>query len=295
MTKKIALLMVVMLLASALVFVACSQNAGGGGGTKPPAQKLEVKDKKGTVSENLVRNGNFDDAESEYTDVEHASSDQGVDASIVADVGIGGSKALKVESIKNWGEIDIDMTRVYGRGKSYYIEASFKDDGTPADKKDSAIPHFSFTVVSNYILEKYGKEYYDVTKWDEGDDIYEGNEPMDDDIAAVTFGIETNQDAVPLADASLSSTDGWQTLSAIIPATVIDKFIGDSTLYKFTLSFYVGQYSDEPTGGQYGYKYLVDNVVVKDLNTEIDATGAYIDDSEYVPKEEEKPVEDDDE
>ena len=283
MTKKITLVMLVLLIVSAFVFVSCDQEAGGG--IAKPTQKLPVKDKLGIASGNLVRNGNFDDPESEYTDVQHASSDQGVNASIVDGIGIDGSKALRVEQIKNWGEIDIDMTSVYGRGKSYYIEASFKDDGNTIT--DDPTPHFSFTVVSNYIVDKYGKEYYDVTVWDEGDDIYSGNDPMDDDIALATFGIMTNQDAEELSDE-------WQTLSAIIPATVIDSFIGDSTLYKFTLTFFVGTYDDDKEKGQKGYKYLVDNVIIKDLNTEIDSTGAYIDDSNYVPKEEEKPEEDED-
>ena len=262
MAKKIALLMVALLLCSAVVFVSCSQNAGGNS-IKPPREKVE-NDGEGTHSSNLVPSCDFEGSS-------HKVKKDGSDIEVVEGAGIGGSNALYVfqNSGEGYGEVLIDATEFYGRGKSYYVEASFKNiggEGTPTSDVNAKI---DFTVVSGAGYNKYKKTYdipgqydYDLLSDDKALEIFD----------MVTYGAS----GVAIDD----ETPEWHTLSAILDAETIDTMITkqtedygtsadeEPTLYLMSFVFLVGTHPSQD-----GYKYYLDNIKIIDLNSELDRTG----------------------
>ena len=278
MAKKITLTMLVLLIASALVFVSCTQEASGGKKPAPtPAPEDDFDDldpvynTKGTAQDLLV-NGNFDVYDT-LTEWVHDDAEM----TMATGVGIDDSDAMRVyqgaikdPSKEEWGQTSIDLTEYYGRGKSYYFEASFKLEQCERTANIDKTAHISFTVCSGAVKDAVAthsdwEDYYSC------DDIYQGTF-MDKTAASEFFGL-------PLAGTSkeINETE-WVTLSAILDAETIDKLLVDTTkaypngssptMYKLLAVFYVG--SD---GYQGGYTYLMDNVVIKDLNKEIEAEG----------------------
>ena len=261
MTKKITFALFVMLIVSAFVFVSCNQEAGGVPGPAPTPREPVVNEL-GEESANLVYNGDFNNGDD--SDV----IEDGSDIEIQADTGIDGSGAMFVfqNSGEGYGEVMVDITKYYGRGKSYYVEASFKNvggEGTPATDRMAKI---SFSVVSGAGYNKYKKTYdvpgqYDYT-WI-------------DDAQALSIFEKTTGGA-----AGVDISDGqWHTISGILDAETIDTMITsqtsehgtgaeEPTLYYMSVSIFVGSW---PT--QDGYKYLLDNVKIIDLNVELDRTG----------------------
>ncbi len=263
MAKRITFSLIVLLIASALVFVSCSQEAAEGGKKIPPkpAQDEPVENVLGEVSENLIENGTFD-----VENNKGVVSDEDAGVTFVEGLGIGGSNAIDVITVEKYGSINIDFTEFYGRGKSYYVEASFKNNGSVNTSDPTA--HIDVTVVSGAVqdaVKSQGWEgYYDC------DDIYEGGVLSDDD-ALDLFEIETSS-----GGATLSDTE-WVTVSCIIDAETIEALLvnttnkygsGDPTIYKLMAVFYVGH-----NDAQDNYHYLVDNIVIKDLNAELDVEG----------------------
>lgn len=266
MAKKITFTLLVLLIASAFVFVSCNQEAGEGGGggigpaPKPNEDLVKVENKAGTVSANLVFGGDLEDTD---TDLQG----DGATAEIVADEGVGGSHALYVQQTENYGEVLMDLTDYYGRGKSYYVEASFRNAGIEGARTDDLNAKIDFSVVAGQGYASTGRDY-DVPGQ------YEGSW-MDDESAEELFGLATEGAAGTPIDA-----DEYVTISAVLDAETIESLLvnqttlcggGDVTLYKLAVVFYVGTYSDGE--GQTGYKYYLDNVVIKDLNKEIKKTG----------------------
>jgi len=296
MAKKITLIMFVLLIASAFVFVSCDPEAGGGG-NKPtpvkPADKDPIEVKLGQMSDNLVYNGDFENAKPE-----HDFSSEDATIEIVED---GSNKALSVIQVEPWGDVPLDITEYYGRGKSYLISAKFKNNGST--REDYLDAHVSFTVVSGAVMEavksgQYKKKngdpweaYYDC------DDIYQGSW-YSDALAYETFGIETNAAGVELSDTE------YVEVTAILDAQTIENLLVDTTtkytpgkeptMAKLLAVFYVGNYDAD--GGQSGYSYYLDDVVIKDLNSELERQGlTYIPeapaDPDPEPEEEEEEFE----
>lgn len=263
MAKKITFtLLVGLLIASALVFVSCKQDPGSqpGPAPSPDPELTPVVNKLGEVGGNLVYGG---DLEGEDTDLQG----DGATVEIMEQVGVDGSRALYVEQTENYGEVLMDLTDYYGRGKSYYVEASFKNAGVEGARTDDLNAKIDFSVVAGQGYASTGRDY-DVPGQ------YEGGW-MDDDSAAEIFGFETEG-----AQGTDLSDGEWVTISAVLDAEQIEELLvnqtklcggGDVTLYKLAVVFYVGTYSDGD--GQTGYKYYLDNVVIKDLNKEIKKTG----------------------
>lgn len=263
MAKKITFtLLVGLLIASALVFVSCKQDPGSqpGPAPSPDPELTPVVNKLGEVGSNLVYGG---DLEGEDTDLQG----DGATVEIMDQVGVDGSRALYVEQTENYGEVYLDLTDFYGRGKSYYVEASFKNAGVEGARTDDLNAKIDFSVVAGQGYASTGRTY-DVPGQ------YDGSW-MDDDSAAEVFGFETEG----AQGTSLEDGD-WVTISAILDAETIESLLvnqttlcggGDVTLYNLAVVFYVGTYSDGD--GQTGYKYYLDNVVVKDLNKEIKKSG----------------------
>ena len=265
MTKKITLVMLVLLIVSAFVFVSCEQ-AGEAPGQK--SNLLPVVNVKGTESNNLVFGG---DMEKSSTDCEG----DGAKAELVAGEGVDGSKALFVDSNKHYGEVMVDLTEYYGRGKSYYVEASFRNAGIEGARTDDLNAKIDFNAVSGAGFKATGRTYDIPGQYDGG--------WMDPEAALEVFGYEIEGDG---AEGAEMSDDEWVTVAGILDAETIDNLLvnqtklnggGDVTLYELTVVFYVGTYQDEDAGegpGQRGYKYYLDNVVIKDLNKELKRTGA---------------------
>ncbi len=264
MAKKITFAMLVLLIVSAFVFVSCDQEAaGGGGGNQPlPQPKAKVENKAGEVSENLVYNGDLES--------EDAPDLQGDGASILRTEGVGvnNSYALLVTQNENYGEVMVDFTDYYGRGKSYYVEASFKNVGGEGTNTDDLTAYLAFSLVAGQGYEATGRTY-DVPGQ------YEGGWLSDDDAFEI-FGIETN-----MAGEDISNGE-WHTVAAIVDAEQIEELLksetqlnggsGDPTLHTFNIVFFVGTYSEDGPG-QKGYVYYLDNVVIKDLNKELKREG----------------------
>ena len=260
MARKLTILSIIcMLLVSALIFVSCNQEAGGGAKPGPaPAAKEKVENVAGEVSNNLVYNGNFDSGE------DSDLVDDGSTIEIVADEGIEGSSALLVTQTENYGEVMVDITKYYGRGKSYYVEGWFKNVGGADTRTDDLTAYIAFNIVTGGGYTTTGQTY----------DIpgqYDGSW-LSDDEAEEIFGIETNCIGESIADGD------WHKVSAILDAEQIEAVMlseddqchwtGDTTMYLLAAVFYVGTYPNQD-----GYKYLLDNVVIKDLNKEIKRQG----------------------
>ena len=260
MTKKITFTLLVMLVVSAFVFVSCNQEQNVPG--PAPTPREPVVNELGEESANLVYNGDFNNGTD--TDV----VEDGSEIAIQADTGIGGSGALYVfqNSGEGYGEVMVDITKYYGRGKSYYVEASFKNVGGEGTPETDIMAKLSFSVVSGAGYDKYKKTYDVPGQYDYG--------WIDDALAAEIFEKTTS------GAGGVDISDGeWHTISAVLDAETIETMITtqtethgtgatEPTLYYMAVSIFVGTW---PT--QDGYKYLLDNVKIIDLNAELDRTG----------------------
>ena len=260
MTKKITFTLLVMLIVSAFVFVSCQQEQNVPG--PAPTPREPVVNELGEESANLVYNGDFNNGTD--TDV----TEDGSEIEIQATTGIEGSGALYVfqNSGEGYGEVMVDITKYYGRGKSYYVEASFKNVGGEGTPATDIMAKISFSVVSGAGYDKYQKTYdvpgqYDYS-W------------IDDAQALEIFEKKTG------GAGGVDISDGeWHTISGVLDAETIDTMITtqtqdhgtgatEPTLYYMSVAIFVGTW---PT--QDGYKYLLDNVKIIDLNAELERTG----------------------
>ena len=275
MTKKITFTLLVMLIVSAFVFVSCNQEQNVPG--PAPTPREPVVNELGEESANLVYNGDFNNGTD--TDV----VEDGSEIAIQADTGIGGSGALYVfqNSGEGYGEVMVDITKYYGRGKSYYVEASFKNVGGEGTPETDIMAKLSFSVVSGAGYDKYKKTYDVPGQYDYG--------WIDDALAAEIFEKTTS------GAGGVDISDGeWHTISAVLDAETIETMITtqteahgtgatEPTLYYMAVSIFVGTW---PT--QDGYKYLLDNVKIIDLNDELDRTGRTWEDPTAAEEEEEE-------
>ena len=226
----------------------------------------EVTNVSGTVGENLVYGGDFERGG------DHDVMGDGAALEVVANKGIDGSNALRVQQTELYGEVYIDITKYYGQGKSYYVEASFKNNDST--KVSDLTARIDYWVVSGAVVKavdsQWWEGYYDC------DEIYTG-EFLSNNEAMNVFGIETDGYEKTITD------DGYVTIRGIIPASEIDRVLvettnqygsGEPTMYLLSVVFYVGSFLNQD-----GYNYYLDNVIIKDLNTEIPRQGATYDPS----------------
>ena len=277
MAKKITFTMLVLLIVSAFVFVSCEQEAGGGGVPGPaPTPKAKIENVAGEVSGNIVYNGDFESGEDSDLDGDGAS------IQVVAEEGNESNHVLLVDQAETYGEVMMDITKYYGAGKSFYVEGWFKDAGSTNTLDPTA--KLSFNIVTGGGYETV-HQTYDIPGQYDGD-------WFSDDEAEEIFGIETNNIGEDISDGE------WHKVSAILDAEQIDAVMkseddqchwtGDQTMYLLAVVWYVGTYPD-----QGGYKYYLDNVVVKDLNRELPTQGRTYEAPEE--PEEEEPEEEEEE
>ena len=252
MVKKATLILIIcMLLISACVFVSCKEEAvtpPAGGGSEASEDYTDPEGK------NLI------DGDFELGDEGDIIAD-GSELSVVDKAGLKGSKALFVEQTANYGQIYVDITEFYGAGKDYYVAASFKNNGS-TNKKDLTA-YLSYTVVPGWVVEACeaaieagGTEEGDMIYDYEYDEIYGGGFYSDED-ALELYGITTTSEGLSINDSS------YVRVSAIIPSEEIEEIVAGTKLAKLYLTIMVGTYPN-----QGGYNYYLDDVVVKDLDTE---------------------------
>jgi hypothetical protein len=281
--------MLVLLVVSAFVFVSCSPEAGGGGGVNPgpgpaPKPKEEVKNVLGDMK--TIIDYDFDE-EAPHKQL----TGDGSTLTYAEGKGMDNSDAILVEQNYNYGQVAIDMTKFYARGKSYYIEAYFRF----ADDVEGALESNACAKVDFSLITGAGYNYYpDHQTWDipgqyDGSMMYSDPEDI--------FELE---DELTLQEGEdiTNPKDQWHKVCGLLDAKAIETVIasmddqchatGESTLYEFNLILLVGTYSDDETAGQKGYKYYLDNVKVIDLNDEIDVEGQTYE----IPEEEEGDGED---
>ena len=58
-------------------------------------------------------------------------------------------------------------------------------------------------------------------------------------------------------------SDNWQKIQYIIPSTAIEEKVNNSGVYEFLIAFCAGPQ------GEAGYSYLIDDISIKDLNSEL--------------------------
>ena len=235
-----------------------------------PAGEKDIENKAGTASNNLVYNSNFESG---------SDTDLMADGSVievVSGAGIDGSNAMAVTQTENYGEVLFDITDYYGRGKSYYVEASFRNAYADGARTDDLNAKIGFCITSGAGYDLYHKTYDLPGQYDESGQYI--NNWLDDNETYRIFEIHTGG-----AEGTNFSDGRWHTISGIIDAEQIEQLLVEQTqlcegedvsLYNFIVVFYVGTYSYEEGAGQSGYVYYLDNVVIKDLNSEISRTGA---------------------
>ncbi len=249
MVKKATLIMIIcMLLVSACVFVSCKEEP-----LAPPAsqkkERAEVENTVGTPGENLVE---------DLTDIK----EDGSTLEIAAGAGYSGGDAIIVTQTATYGEVVFDLTPYYGSGKSYYVEAWYKNNGST--REDDPTAYVSFSIVTGSGYDATGQTY-DI------DGQYDGDW-MDNDEALDFFELETNSGGADISDGA------WHKVSAVLDAENIEKVMlgedsqnngdGDPTMYLLSIVFFVGKYPNQD-----GYIYYLSDIVVKDLNTELEVEG----------------------
>ena len=264
MAKKIALLMVALLLCSAVVFVSCSQNPSNGG-TEDEDDREPVENCVGTISDNLLENGSFTTpSTSELYDTQDSGELGFVDDALSVDTGT-------IE----YGQVHINITDYYARGKSFYIQASFKNNGTTGKLDMTA--HIDATVVSGAVMDAVATH----PKWEDYyscPDIYEGGllEAGDEALEAFDDFLNDTTYAPVIANGLEINDTSFVTVGAILDAETIEMLLknttqkypnGDEypTMAKMFINFYVGDGNDCS-----GYKYLLDDIIIYDLNEDIE-------------------------
>lgn len=286
MTKKITFMLLVVLIVSAFVFVSCDQEAAGtsgGGGGKPgpaPKPKEPVVNELGT--QKTIIEDIFDEEAS------YKIKGDGSALTYAEGKGRNGSDAILIEQNYTYGQVAIDMTKYYARGKSYYIEAYFKlATDVEGARLDNAVASLDFSLITGAGYEYEGPDDHGVyhpkhQTWDIPGQ-YDGSMMRNDD-AMTVFDIETNlsEDGEDLSDGD------WHKVCGILDAESIEGIItgmddkchatGESSLYEFTFIFLVGKYEESenqsaPGVGQNGYKYYMDDIKIIDLNDDLDREG----------------------
>ena len=252
-----------------------------------PEVPEEVENKVGTISGNLFKNGNADGGESDERVPAVFSPESGCSYEEV-EGGVDGTKCFKVTQggTGTWQELSVDLTRFYGRGKSYLISFKAKADPDAGMNKSSGEPvRLYYTVVSGAVkdyMAQRGQQWYDYD--DSGTDGIVS--PWVGNFAdSKTLSVLTSEKAPSNSHFIQTEplSDVWTEYNFVIPATEIDRIVNNTGLYYF--SFIPGM--GENISG--GYSYLLDDVVIKDLNSELPRTGRIYGGEDPEPKPDPEP------
>lgn len=278
MAKKITLLMIVMLVVSALVFVSCSQNAGPSG-SEDEDDREPVENCVGTISDNLYVTSET----SLLYEAGDAGSLLGPDADGVLSVDTGNV---------DYGQVHLNLTKYYARGKSYYIQASFKNVPTLKeeanyDKYSSRVDmtaNIDVTVVSGAVMDArkthpQWEDYYSCPEIYDGGLLEEGDkEALEafDDFLNDTDYAPVIKNGLDITVPDNMDDSGFVTVGAILDAETIEMLLknttqkypnGDEypTMALLMINLYVGDGNDNSY-----YKYQIKDIIIYDLNDDID-------------------------
>ncbi len=231
-------------------------------GPGPSPEPNTELDKLGTVGPNLVDNGDADETEGEIMDMStYNLTKEAVPGGVTGN-------AWKITQTGSWGEVIVDITKCYAPGKSFRVSAKVKNDpDADSDHKDCQFTA-SYCVysgaVKNWAIEQTNKTGEDVAHYD-----YDGSDenivgPWDGkkDTSGEAYGYSAD-------DFNLVTelSDDWEEINYIIPASEIEAKINNSGLYVMEVEFYAGPEANA------GYSYLIDDISIVDLNTEIKRAG----------------------
>jgi hypothetical protein len=267
-TKKI--------LIGSLAAFALAMLTGCPGNNPDPKPENTVENKLGKMSGNLLDDGDAEGTEGEIYKMSSYNLER-------EKVEVEGGHAWKVVQTGKWGELIIDLTEVYAPGKSFLISAKVKNNPDADSSAKNCAFAASYTVysgaVKNWADAREDTEHYDfdpsenpniISPWDGEKDTTGADYDCDDfPYTADDFGIP------------LQLSDSWQEVRYIIPATEIDKIVDNSGLYELEIAFSAGKDADAP------YSYLIDDITIIDLNSEIEPTGqTWVDPNAPDPEEE---------
>ena len=264
-SRKIMLVGMIALLTGALISCGGSGSPGVNGNSQPgpgPVVKdgllnpYEGEDKLGTVSENLLDDGDADECEGEIFFSSWGSEKTKVDG------GVSGKAWRIYQNAEEWSELGISMTKLYGQGKSYLITAKVKNDPENTAHKNASFK-LAWTLYSGAV-----KNYCD----EENIEVYDFPDEVVTTIESPWGGkFAESGEAFGYSDDDLNTvdvlSDEWQDIVCILPSTHIEEKVGNSGVYELQLSFYAGARGEE------GYSFLIDDICIKDLNSELKRHG----------------------
>lgn len=271
-TKKI-------LIGSLAAFAIAMLTGCPGGSTTTPSEDEPYygENKLGTLSANLVDDGDADETEGEIT--KFSNNNVTMDK---VDGGVKG-QAWKISQTGSWSELVVDLTDFYGRGKSFLVSAKVKNNPEAEAKYKDASFTASYCVysgdVKNWADRTEGSEYYDFVDGslnEKGEKIV-GPWGGEKDVIGEEF--DFTEDELGLVT---ELSDDWKEIKYIITSTEIEKMINNSGLYKMEVEFYAGK------DGASGYSYLIDDISIIDLNSENERLGRTWVDPNAEPEPEEE-------
>lgn len=253
---------------------------------------FETEDTVDVISENLFDNGDFDG-----TNVDDGliyKTESGCNVTTDVEGGASGNcirVAQTGSAEKQWEEFQIDLTDLYGQGKSYYLSFKLKADPEAATtvwttttegegeeavavpvnyKSNNQTLNVSYSVysgaVKNWANEQKAAGNTDVEDYYDFDDELPGTEgivsPWEGEFSK-DLVFEEALPGVKLTTTLPVATDEWTQYDFVIPSSQIEEKINNTGLYSFSISLYMGGHAEG------GYSYLLDDIVIKDLNTEI--------------------------
>lgn len=238
----------------------------------------------GIVSVNYVENGDADGTAAEWSPKLLLGREVGVISEIV-DGGINGSKCYRQSQAGtgNWQETFLDLTPIYGQGKSYLISFKYKADpeasstqyveGQNYKSKDESL-NIAYSVYSGdvkMICDKYEVEYYDFD-YDGEKGVWGtyvigpwGGPFSTDEFFQEALAEYFNPDIKLVSPSVL--TDDWKECNVVIACEDIKEKVNNTGMYCFGLSIYMG------ATAQGGYSFLLDDIAVYDLNCELEIMG----------------------
>ncbi len=313
-SKKFAIIGTLALIAA--MFISCPTNTNSGTTPTPeplpppppPGEKPEwLKDivtypdefenDIGIISGNLVEDGDADGTSAAASPKLLLGGETGVTSDQVDGGATGKCYKQMQTGSGTWQETNFDLTPIYGQGKSYLVSFKYKADpdaantvftGTTKYKSADEPLHVSYAAYSGdvkMVCAKHGVEHYDFA-YEEENGVWGTKviSPWGGPFSTDEFFQEglaeqfNNPDFTLMAPATASDT--WKECNVVIACEDIAAIINNTGMYYFGLSIYMGEEA------QGGFSFLLDDIAIYDLNSELEQMGVTWKDP-AIPEEEE--------
>ncbi len=230
----------------------------------------------GVISKNLVQDGDADGTAAGASPALLMGGETGVESAVV-DGGVNGTKCYQQRQTGSgeWQETNFKLTPIYGQGKSYLISFKYKADPAAEAENFKSKDENLFVSYSAYSGDvqmacmKHGVENWAFDdKWGEksvwGTDLIGpwGLSFSSDDYLVECLKEQLDPDFAVSEPTTLS--DDWKECNVIIDAETIASALNNTGMYSFGLSIYMG------ASGEGGYSFLLDDIVILDLNYELE-------------------------